>query len=108
MSIGKIASGAFLAIAMTLGASAAMQAQGQCKLTNLKVNKVLYQGACDVRQSKSGENTIYEIKLGSAQSFLFAGHGDSWMHGPQKVKFTNHGKGGIFVWDKFALSVAVD
>ncbi|RUM65525.1 MAG: hypothetical protein DSZ05_05900 [Sulfurospirillum sp.] len=100
----KILAMAVLAASMSVSASAAMQAQGQCKLKNLAADKVLYHGACTIRQSESGKNTVYEIKMGAGESFLFAGHGSQWMHGADKVKFTDLGGGAIFVWDKFSLS----
>jgi len=102
----KILTTAVLTAAMSVSALADIQAKGQCKLKNLVANKVLYHGGCTIRQSQSGENTIYEIKMGSGESFLFAGHGNQWMHGPDKVKFTDLGGGAIFVWDKFSLSAA--
>ena len=30
---------------------------------------------------------VYEITMGDTGPFFFAGSGDSWMHGPEKVKF---------------------
>jgi len=97
-----------VSILLTTGASAALQAQGKCKLVNVVANKVLYHGACMVRQSRNGRNTIYEIKMGSGESFLFAGHGDEWMHGPEKASFKDLGRGAIFRWSNFTLSVVVD
>ena len=102
----KLLTATVLAVTMSVSASADIQADGQCKLKNLAVDKVLYHGGCTIRQSQSGENTIFEIKMGSGESFLFAGHGNQWMHGPDKVKFTDLGGGAIFVWDKFSLSAA--
>jgi len=82
-------------------------AYGTCKLTNLAENIVLYSGGCSIRQSRSGANEVIDVKLGSAQSFVFAGHGSNWMHGSQRVRYTDLGGGAIFVWDKFSLSAAV-
>ena len=83
-------------------------ATGSCKLTNLQQNAVLYNGPCTIRQNDTASNTIYNIKLGSAQSFTFAGKGSSRYHGSQKVKYTDLGRGAIFVWDRFSLSVAAN
>ncbi|WP_457606193.1 hypothetical protein [Nitratifractor sp.] len=84
-------------------------ANGQCKLTNLKAQKVVYHGSCQIHQSKSSSgNTVIEIKMGLGEPFLFAGKPGSshWSHGPDPVKYTDNGNGGaIFVWDKFALAV---
>jgi len=109
MTMKKVIGAAVLAAALTSSAFGSISAHGQCKLKNLAQDVDLYHGGCVIRQSQSGNNTIIEIKLGSAKSFLFAGHGRNWMHGPEKVKYTDLGNGGaIFVWDKFSLSAVAD
>ena len=109
MTMKKIIGAAVLATALTSSAFGAISAHGQCKLKNLAKGVDLYHGGCDIRQSQEGKNTIIEIKMGSGESFLFAGHGSNWMHGPQKVKYTDLGNGGaIFVWDRFSLSAVAD
>ena len=79
-----------------------------CKLTNTAAYAALYEGPCTVTQSESGANTIFEVKMGSAESFLFAGRkGETnWMTGPDPVQFTDLPDGGIFRWSTFALVVA--
>ena len=86
----------------------AQTAAGVCKLTNVKENAALYDGACTIHQSKSGKNDVFEITMGSAEPFLFAGSGDLWMHGPEKVDFQDLGGGAIFRWGDFALAATVD
>jgi len=109
MTINRLFAAALVGVALTSSAFADITAHGQCKLKNLAENVDLYHGGCDIRQSQNGKNTIIEIKMGSGKSFLFAGHGNSWMHGPQKVKYTDLGNGGaIFVWEKFSLSAVAD
>lgn len=79
-----------------------------CKLTNTSANKALYEGRCTVTQSMSGANTVFSIKMGSAEPFMFAGvRGQkNWMHGPVETQFTDLPNGGIFRWGDFALVVA--
>lgn len=79
-----------------------------CKLTNTAANKTLYEGSCKVKQSMSGNNTIFSIKMGDAEPFMFAGvRGQKkWMHGPDETQFTDLPNGGIFRWSTFALVVA--
>ena len=69
----KLATVGVMALIFATSASAALQAQGKCKLVNAVANKVLYHGSCMIRQSQNGKNTIYEIQMGSGESFLFAG-----------------------------------
>lgn len=80
-----------------------------CKLTNIAVNKTLYEGPCTVTQSPgSGNNTVFSVKMGTAEPFLFAGvRGQPiWMHGGEEVRFTDAPNGGIFRWSDFVLVVA--
>jgi hypothetical protein len=46
--------------------------------------------------------------MGNTDPFLFGGSGDSWMHGPEKVKFRDHGSWGVFRWGDFRLEVHED
>ncbi len=79
-----------------------------CKLTNTAANKTLYEGPCRVTQSMSGNNTIFSVKMGDSEPFMFAGvRGQkNWMHGPDETQFTDLPNGGIFRWSNFALVVA--
>lgn len=79
-----------------------------CKLTNTQADKTLYEGACKVTQSQSGENTVFKVKMGSGEPFLFAGQrgNPTWMHGAERVQFTDLPTGGIFRWGSFALVIA--
>ena len=79
-----------------------------CKLTNTAADKAVYEGPCVVTQSMSGSNTIFSVKMGDTEPFLFAGvRGQkNWMHGPEETQFTDLPNGGIFRWSNFALVVA--
>lgn len=45
--------------------------------------------------------------MGSGEPFKFpSSDGKHWMHGPNKVQFSDLGKGGIFKWSDFVRSVA--
>jgi len=82
---------------------------GHCKLSNVKAGKEIYNGTCTIKESVSGKSTVYEIKLGSAEPFLFAtSDGVTWMHGPEEVKFRDRGHTGIFRWGDFRLEVDED
>ena len=99
------------AVGMLLASGAFAQSftgAATCELTNTAENAKLYEGACTVTQSESGENTIFEVKMGDAELFLFAGKRGqaNWMHGPEEVVFTDLPGGGIFRWSTFALAIA--
>jgi hypothetical protein len=99
------------ALAMSFATSATAQTfkeQATCKLTNTAANKAVYEGPCKVKQSASGNQTIFSVKMGDSEPFMFAGvRGQSnWMHGADKVQFTDAPGGGIFRWSTFALVVA--
>lgn len=98
-----------LAMAITSPSLAqSISEKATCKLTNTAANKTLYEGACKVTQSQSGTNTIFRVKMGSAEPYLFAGQrgNPNWMRGPERVQFTDLPNGGIFRWGTFALVVA--
>lgn len=82
--------------------------RGHCKLANVEVGRELYNGTCRIKQTVNGASTVYEIKMGNTEPYLFAGHGDSWMHGPDNVKFRDHGNWGVFRWGDFRLEVHED
>jgi hypothetical protein len=79
-----------------------------CKLTNTAENVTLYEGSCRVTQSQSGNNTVFEVKMGDSEPFLFAGQRGqtNWQHGPEAVQFMDVTGGGIFRWGTFALAIA--
>ena len=111
MRISKLILGATAAVALVSVASTsalAATADGKCKLTNVDVDKVLYDGECTIHQEETDYGTLFSIKMGNAQSFKFAGKGDSWMHGAEKVHFKDLGGGAIFKWGDFALSAVVE
>ena len=64
---GVLAGQAGVAVAQTFSERAT------CKLTNTQANKTLYEGGCKVTQSMSGKNTIFSVKMGSGEPFMFAG-----------------------------------
>jgi hypothetical protein len=99
------------ALAMSFANTAMAQTfkeKATCKLTNTAADKSLYEGSCVVTQSMSGSNTIFSVKMGDGEPFLFAGvRGQKdWMHGPEKTQFTDLPNGGIFRWSTFALVIA--
>lgn len=105
----KMFTGVALAVSLANVATAqTLKETATCKLTNTAASKSLYEGRCRVTQSMSGKNTIFSIKMGDSEPFLFAGvRGQpNWMHGPDEVKFTDLPNGGIFRWTNFALVVA--
>lgn len=109
MKLMKVFIGVAFAISFASSASAqSFRETATCKLTNTAASKTLYEGSCKVKQSMNGDTTVFKIKMGDSEPFLFAGRrGDkTWMHGPDKVQFTDLPNGGIFRWSNFALVVA--
>ena len=104
----KFLVGAVAAFMVTTSAMAAVSETATCKLTNVSAGKALYEGKCRVTQEQRGENTIFTIKMGSSEPFMFAGQRGStaWMHGPEDTHFTDLPNGAIFKWGDFALVVA--
>jgi hypothetical protein len=106
----KLLTTAVLAASLSsVAAAQSFSASATCKLTNTRANKALYEGPCTVTESRgSGNNTVFSVKMGNAEPYLFAGvRGQSnWMHGAEDVKFTDLPKGGIFRWSDFVLAVA--
>jgi hypothetical protein len=79
---------------------------GHCKLSNVDVGRELYNGRCSIAESTSKYGLLYEIQMGSAESFKFAtSDGRTWMHGPDEVRFEDRGHTGIFRWADFRLEV---
>ncbi len=109
MRLMKVLFGVALAISFASSASAQnLKETATCKLTNTAESKTLYEGSCEVTQSMSGSNTIFSVKMGNTEPFMFAGvRGQkNWMHGPEEVQFTDLPNGGIFRWSTFALVIA--
>jgi hypothetical protein len=105
----KMLTGAVLAISLAnLATAQTLRETATCKLTNTAASKTLYEGSCRVKQSMSGNNTIFSIKMGDAEPYMFAGvRGQkNWMHGAEDTQFTDLPNGGIFRWSTFALVVA--
>jgi hypothetical protein len=84
------------------------EADGSCKLTNEKVGKVFYHGDCRIKQTVKKDMTIWDIKMGTAESMLFAGNGTHYQHGPEDVTFHDRGNSAIFAWGDFTLKVKED
>jgi hypothetical protein len=83
---------------------------GHCKLANVDHGKELYNGTCNIKETVNGQNVLFDIKMGSAESFLFAtaDGGTTWMHGPERVKFKDRGDTAIFRWGSFRLELEAD
>ena len=111
MHVYKLFCGAAVAITLSSAVSAGGITAGEsatCKLTNVAKNVAIYEGKCHVTEELRGNSIIYTIDLGASEPFKFASGdgGKTWLHGPEDVQFTDLGKGGIFKWSDFALSVA--
>jgi len=110
MHMSKLLLGTAAAVAFASAVSAAGLTASEtmrCKLTNVAKDAALYDGTCTVTQELSGTLNLYTVNMGSAEPFKFATtDGKTWMHGPDHVQFRDLGKGAIFKWSDFALSVA--
>ena len=112
MKLHKILLGMAMTAALATGASAqkeTVQAQMTCKLTNTAAHAAIFEGACLVKQTlRADGRSVFEVDMGSGAPLLFAGiKGQSnWMHGPERVHFTDLPNGGIFHWGTFALVIA--
>lgn len=98
---------AIAAVLLVAGAPLSARASGsaRCRLTNVARHAETYNGDCRVETSPgSSGNTIYKIQLASAEPFLFAGQGRSWMHGSEDATFDKRGDGGTFRWGDFELT----
>jgi len=80
---------------------------GHCKFIYVEVGQQLYNGRCSISETSSEYSSrIFEIKMGSAESFMFAtSDGRNWMSGPNEVRFEDRGHTGIFRWADFRLEV---
>ena len=111
--IGRsILAGALVVLPIIANAGHGLQGKtsGFCTLTNMEAEKELYNGKCTIGEKINGSTTIYEIKMGDAESFLFAtsDNGKTWMHGPDSVNFNDRGDNAVFSWDDFRLEVYQD
>jgi uncharacterized lipoprotein YehR (DUF1307 family) len=84
------------------------EGNGSCKLTNVRVGKVIYHGDCRIKQTVKRDMTVWDIKMGSADSMLFAGRGTHYMHGGEDVTFSDRGNSATFAWGDFSLKVKED
>ena len=108
--VGCILAGGLVAYPGLASAQIKARELGHCKLTDLNADVELYNGTCVIKGSvDSSGMTVYEIKMRKFKDpFLFAGKGDIWMHGPEKVKFRDRGDYAIFRWAHFRLEVHED
>jgi hypothetical protein len=83
---------------------------GHCRLVNVEAGRDLYNGSCRIKEKVDGQKVLFDIKMGSAESFLFAtwDGGKTWMHGPERVRFQDRGHAAIFRWGNFRLEVEED
>jgi hypothetical protein len=84
--------------------------QGHCKLVNVEYGRELYNGTCVLKETLSGQTTIFDIRMGSAESFKFgtSDGGKTWMHGPEQARFRDRGHQAVFRWGTFRLEVEED
>ena len=84
--------------------------RAHCQLTNVDYGRELYNGTCLLKETISGQTTVYDIRMGSGESFKFATSDGSktWMHGPEKIRYRDRGHTGIFPWGNFRLEVDED
>lgn len=89
------------------GFELAGRTSGHCKLINVEAGVQLYNGRCSIKESSSQYSSrIFEIKMGSAEPYLFAtADGRNWMTGAERVRFEDRGHTGIFRWADFRLEV---
>lgn len=99
----------FAGLSLTANAGEHGQTTGQCTLKNVAADKVLYDDDCTIKETiKDDGEIIWDIKMGDAESFLFAGKDGEYMHGPEEVTFKDHGDTGVFKWGDFKLVVEQD
>jgi len=90
----------------------ALRDTGECKLVNTKVDKVIYDGECRIKQEDTHSgNTLYTIKMGDAEPFLVACPKNTptkCQHGPEDTTLEQHGSKATFKWGDFKLKVDPD
>ena len=81
--------------------------QGHCKLANVEYGRELYNGTCAIKETISGQTSIFDISMGSSESFKFATSdgGKTWMHGPEQVRLRDRGHQAVFRWGNFRLEL---
>jgi hypothetical protein len=84
--------------------------RGHCKLVNVDYGRELFNGTCTIKETISGQSTLFDVRMGSAESFKFAtaDSGKTWMHGPEQERFRDRGHTAIFRWGNFRLEVDED
>jgi hypothetical protein len=101
-----------LLVAAPAFSSNALRDTGSCKLVNTKVDKVIYDGECRIKQEDTDYgSTLYTIKLGQAEPFLFACSKKTptkCQHGPEDTTLEQHGSKATFKWGDFKLKVDPD
>jgi hypothetical protein len=81
--------------------------QGHCTLTNTEYGRDIFNNTCVIKEKIDGNLTLFSIIMGSAEPFLFASSdgGQTWMHGPERVRFSDYGHSATFRWGTFRLEV---
>jgi hypothetical protein len=108
-----------LGTALLTACAAPVQAQklrdtGVCHLTNVKVQKVIYDGECRITQEPvrggSPGSALITIRMGNADPFKFACRPDgSCLTGGTNVRMKDRGNGSArFRWEDFRLDVDAD
>jgi len=85
------------------------EARGTCTMTNVRADKVIYDGRCIIDQAvEQNGTTTWFISLGDAEPMQFVGRGSDYNYGPEKAQFKDYGDTGIFSWSDFTLKVKED
>lgn len=81
--------------------------RAHCKLKNVAVGKVIYDGQCKVTEELTSYGALFSIKMGSAKPMKFAGplNSSKWLHGAEDVHYTNQAHKAVFKWSDFKLVV---
>jgi hypothetical protein len=81
--------------------------QGHCTLTNVDYGRDMYNSTCKISEKIDGNSILFKIIMGNAEPFLFASGdgGNTWMHGPERVRFSDYGHSATFRWGTFRLEV---
>jgi hypothetical protein len=84
--------------------------RAHCKLKNVAVGKIIYDGQCKVTEELTSYGALFSIKMGSAEPMKFAGpvNSSKWLHGAEDVHYTNEAHKAVFKWSDFKLVVKDD